>query len=425
MAAKRNTPSPPATSPPIRWRVLPFRVTQAGVVFLGLTGFLLISAINSGVNLLYFVFGMLVATWPVSMILAAWTLRGIAIEREPGAPLIAGEETDIVYTVANRKRFWPTISLDLRERHGELVQAPEGFILYLPARRRGHDPVPVSLTARLIARRRGVLKLSLVELSTSFPFGFIRWTRRLRAPQELVVYPHIGMLSRHLALQYRESIETGTMTSNRRGGNDEFYGVREYRPGDNIRIIHWRSTARRGQLMIRELASNAPPQLIVVLNLRTWREAIKPGAAPGLPEDPVERAIELAAALVCYGFYENFAVALAIAGMPDQPPPAPQMGRDARARALRQLAMLDAHRIEDEPIDFPNRLVGRAEWVIVTLRGSDPTRDLLPPGAAAMPAGHAGAARRTVLALDAPDSRSWVHFLSHQDTLRLLRDRGT
>ena len=78
----------------------------------------------------------------------------------------------------------------------------------------------------------------------------------------MIVYPRIGMLNRHLALEYRVAVESGAMTSNRRGGNDEFYGVREYRAGDNIRSIHWRSTARRGNFMIKEMAANAPPQLI-------------------------------------------------------------------------------------------------------------------------------------------------------------------
>src|SRR5262249_52445077 len=137
---------------------------------------------------------------------------------------------------------------------------------------------------RLMALRRGLVDLSEIELATTFPLGFVRCAMRLHVPQEMIVYPRIGMLNRYLALQYRESIETGTMTSNRRGGHDEFYGVREYRPGDNVRAIHWRSTARTGELMMRETAANAPPQMIVVLNIRTAREQ---------PDDEaVERAIE-------------------------------------------------------------------------------------------------------------------------------------
>jgi uncharacterized protein (DUF58 family) len=308
-----------------------------------------------------------------------------------------------------------------------LATAPEGLILHVPVVRvrggkagQGQDP-GVVVTAKLVPRRRGLVKLDVIEVSTTFPFGFIRRTKRLHVPQEMLVYPRIGVLNRYLALEYRESVESAAMTSNRRGGNDEFYGVREYRDGDNVRAIHWRSSARTGQLMIREMAANAPPQLIVVLNLRTWRQR-------GDSRQDVERAIELAAALVCYGFYENFAVGLAVAGAPeDGLPPAPHMGRVTRGQLLRQLALIEPEAITEEGgIEFPNRVAGRAEWVVVTMHGDDPIRDLLPSGGMAhltLPGG-GGGSHRTLLALDAPDAGTWVRFLTPEDTMRLLRERA-
>lgn len=385
--------------------------TTAGVIYLAVTTFVLIAAINSGANLLFLAFGTLVGAVAVSLLFSSVGLGHVVIERIFPEHLIAGEAADVQYTVRNGKRFWPCLGLRMVEVNDGVVTPPRAFVIYVPARER------LMLSTRFTPRRRGMLRLSAVDISSSFPFGFIQRTVRLELPQEIVVYPRIGMLNRHLALQYRESIESGTMTSSRRGGNDEFYGVREYRPGDNIRAIHWRSTARNHQLMIREMASNAPPQLIVVLNLRTWKEGMAG------PED-VERAIELAVALVCYGFFENFAVGLAIAGLKGAPPPMPQMGRDARAMMLKQLAVLDPTHIEAEAgIELPNRLAGRAEWIIVTLRGDDPTRDLLPPGAAAH-AGPTGGGHRTVLAMDEPDASGWVRFLSSKETLHLLRDRS-
>jgi uncharacterized protein (DUF58 family) len=398
----------------------PLALTRGGVVLLAMAAFVYVAAMSSGTNLLYLAFGILAGALVVSVPAASWSLGRIEIQRDLASHVAAGEASDITYHLLSRKRHWPTMALHFRELHPDLEQAPRGFILHLPA----GAAAPATLATRLTPRRRGLLKLDTIEISTTFPFGFLRRAKRLHVPQEIIVYPRIGLLHRHLALQYRESIESGAMTSNRRGGHDEFYGVREYRPGDNVRAIHWRSTARMGELMIREMASNAPPQLVVVLNLRTWRE-LPDGRARA------EHAIELAASLVCYGFFENFAVGLAVAGLNEGAvPPAPRMGHEVRARLLRQLALLNLDDIQpDVGIDFPNRIAGRAEWVIVTLRGDDQARDLLLPGSpptAAVPGGGGGgggSSHRTVLALDAPDAASWVQFLSPEETLRILRER--
>ena len=260
-----------------------------------MTAFVFLAMYNSGTNLLYFIFGVMIAALVVSVIFSALCLRKISIHREFGDHAIAGEPADIDCRIANGKRFWPCISLQFQEIHEGLAQVSEVFILHIPQKK------SVVVQARLVPLSRGILRLSRVRLSASFPFGFLQCSVKLDFPQEMIVYPRIGVLNRHLALQYRESIETGTMTSNVRGGTSEFYGLREYRPGDNIRAIHWRSTARTSQLMIREMAANSPPQMVVVLNLRA---AVDPNGKgdPAIVAADMERAIEIAASLICYGF---------------------------------------------------------------------------------------------------------------------------
>ncbi len=126
----------------------------------------------------------------------------------------------------------------------------------------------------------------------------------------------------------------------------------------------------------------------------------------------MEHGIEVAAALVCHAFLENFAVALAIAGEETDGPPIPRTGREARAALLHRLATLNANTLREElPLPLPNRLGTRAEWIILSLNADSITSDLYPPSAP-----------NTQLRLDAPESGEWVHFVTAGETMRILRE---
>ncbi|MCL2646381.1 MAG: DUF58 domain-containing protein [Phycisphaerales bacterium] len=377
-------------------------VTLSGLTFLGVTLLIMVFAIHTDTNTLYIAFGLMLGGLIASGVLSAVLLHHVTVKRIITDHIVVGEPAAIQYVITNHKRRWPCFAVRIAEikSSAALAQVPEGFCLHIGP---GQS---ATVTSRLLASNRGIIRLDSIRVTCSFPFGFLNRAIHLHVPEQLVVYPRIGILDRRLSLHYRQATESGTMTANVRGGNDEFYGLREYRAGDNIHSIHWRSSARTQQLMIREMAANAPPQAIIVLNLRNARDIVNPDERA----DAVERAIELAASLICRGLLENFAVALVIAGAEppnDLPPPLrPQMGREIRASLLRRLAVIDMDQIAPSPspaatLAAPNRLAGRAEWIVVTLRRSDPFRDLLPPSPAA---------NFTLLPLDDPDAGTWLRF---------------
>ncbi len=191
------------------------------------------------------------------------------------------------------------------------------------------------------------------------------------------------------------------MTSSIRRGNDEFYGLREYRAGDNVRSIHWRSTARTGRLTIREMASNAPPQMIIVLNLPQLRTTANAAVE-------IERAVELAASLLCYAFLENFAVALAIPGQPTEAPPIPHMGRERAPPS----SIASQHSI-------PKRCAKTSPYRCRTVSAPAPNGPSSPSTAPIPSRSLSAHASKTVLSLDAPESEEWIHFISRDETLRI------
>jgi uncharacterized protein (DUF58 family) len=121
------------------------------------------------------------------------------------------------------------------------------------------------LSVRYVLRRlpRGRYVFSEVRAELADPFELERVAVELPTPGALLVYPRLVHLERLFS-------ETGTRSHDgrrlllRRQTGFELHGVREYEQGESLRRVHWRSTARRGQLMVKEL-EDAPRDEIAVL----------------------------------------------------------------------------------------------------------------------------------------------------------------
>ena len=115
----------------------------------------------------------------------------------------------------------------------------------------------------LAALPRGRYAFEEVRVELADPFELERVSVGLPAPGALLVYPRLVRLDRLFS-------ETGTRSHDgrrmllRRQSGFELHGVREYERGESLRRVHWRSTARRGQLMVKEL-EDAPRDEIAVL----------------------------------------------------------------------------------------------------------------------------------------------------------------
>jgi len=106
---------------------------------------------------------------------------------------------------------------------------------------------------------RGPMATERAVLESGDPLGFFR-TRRRRPPEGLaVVLPRFRSLADNLRIREVES----QLTVIRAGHGNDLYGVREYRQGDSLRRIHWRASARRGELVVREF--EPPGQRILAL----------------------------------------------------------------------------------------------------------------------------------------------------------------
>jgi uncharacterized protein (DUF58 family) len=121
------------------------------------------------------------------------------------------------------------------------------------------------LGARYVLKRlpRGRYAFEEVRAELADPFGLERAIVPLPAPGALLVYPRLVRLDRLFSESGARSHD-GRRLLLRRHTGFEVHGVREYEQGESLRRVHWRSTARRGQLMVKEL-EDAPRDEIAVL----------------------------------------------------------------------------------------------------------------------------------------------------------------
>ena len=132
----------------------------------------------------------------------------------------------------------------------------------LPRLRRGEQGLR---TYRLPTDRRGTYEVGPVELPRADPFGLCRTVLRLGQPQNISVHPRLLHL-RALPTGASRNVE-GPSSDSSPQGSVTFHRLREYVVGDDLRTVHWPSTARTGQLVVRHNVDTAQPYTVVLFDL--------------------------------------------------------------------------------------------------------------------------------------------------------------
>ena len=133
--------------------------------------------------------------------------------------------------------------------------------------------------------RRGVVECGPLVVRRTDPFGLVQADVTIGDIGALMVRPRRRVLPM-LPVGRQRDLEGPT--KERSEGTSSFHQLREYVPGDDLRRIHWRSTARTGQLMVRQLVDTTKPELVVIVDSRS-------GASS--PED-FEEMVDIAATVI-------------------------------------------------------------------------------------------------------------------------------
>lgn len=302
-----------------------FRVSLGGILFLMGSTLIGLAAIDADINLLMIVFGLCMAGIALSVVAGWKALRLLEVTRQAPDTLVAGQLFDVRYTVRNRRRWGCARGLHIVDclPSEAPVTEVEAYVSALPP---GHSVV-VHSPVRVL--RRGCIEFNKLRVETRFPFGFVTKYVEIEQPREVIAFPALGRLLTDVKSTSR-SLDGPGGAQARSMGDEEYYGVREYRAGDNPRRIHWRRSARTGQLMVREMARSSERQLWCVVDTRVNSDDHKTA-------DALEAAISCAATVICDGLESGVKVGLICNGRPLLILP-PGGGRAHRPRLLRELA---------------------------------------------------------------------------------------
>lgn len=270
------------------------RLTPEGVVFLIILGFITFGAILRNVNLLIVLAGMMVSAITLNWRSALLKSKTITGYRELPARVYAGKLFSVIWRIQNDspQRIWninveDRTDCDSHSSESVPIQSTSTFAQLRQQisdsinRRRRLGPNQVRLNFpqlpphstesniyHCLLNQRGRYRVGPSTISTTFPFGLIEVELQIENRQIIYAAPPTGKLvpdwERRAA-----AMAAGSESVKRKRGNheDEFFALRQWRSGDNRKNIHWRSTAKMQQPMVRQFDEPTHRDLAIVIDL--------------------------------------------------------------------------------------------------------------------------------------------------------------
>lgn len=264
-------------------------ICREGWYYLAVVALVFGGATLKEVNLLLILAGMLLGPLLLNWQAVRKTLRGLRVERTLPTRISAGEPLSISLTLTNTRRrlsSWAVAVEDVLQREESAAgRRPSAFLRLRPSVLFPHVRPQQSRKGayRGSLTARGRYRFGPITLSTRFPFGLFSRKTVLDQTETLVVLPRLGRLAQGWRARHREVV-AGTGRRRRPGVEGDFYGTREWRHGDGLRFVHWRTSARLGKLVVRQFEHDESRDVALVLDL--WQ--------PNLPQERYAENVELA-----------------------------------------------------------------------------------------------------------------------------------
>ncbi|MDH3255725.1 MAG: DUF58 domain-containing protein [Acidobacteriota bacterium] len=276
------------SSPTIR--VERIRITRAGIWFIVVSLIVGAAAANTGNNALYLVESMLLALLVVSGFMSRRNLRKLDIAFGAPPEVHATQHFSIPVTVTNNDRLF--------SRRFVLISGVEAvnplLLTYLGPGVTHEDRLV------FVFGKRGLHRVPFLRVSSVFPLGLFDKAMRYGAELEVLVFPQISPVSES---RYFSRGRVGDELTKRAGWSHELRALRLFRSGDDPRSIHWKRSARTGDLIFMEREAEAGRRLTIFVDNAF-------GTLDAETEERFEAMVGEAASLAVHYLDQSFEVAL-------------------------------------------------------------------------------------------------------------------
>ncbi|MBG82965.1 MAG: hypothetical protein CMJ40_00290 [Phycisphaerae bacterium] len=314
-------------------RILP---VSAPVIYLLLLFLIGPAALMQGNNPLLWMLCVLIVIGVLAWYLTRQMLNDLQVRRILPDHGQVGEPVPVEYRLSRTSRFLPAFDITVTERLSSMMKdASSAWILHVGPGETVHGE------GLFVPTRRGRLQFNEVEVRTAFPMGIMPRRKRLHVPQDLRVHPEMYPLRPALIRSLLGTGGQGRRSIDRNGSGLDYFGTRSIRPGDGIRDIAWKISARRDEWIAIERSLPASPRIRVVLDLTIPTDALQVASDDRWTASQLEEnAISLAASILQDASTRGYDIGLSVQGL-DCPMHGLRGGLRHLGRILGSLADLD------------------------------------------------------------------------------------
>jgi len=289
--------------------------------------------INSQSGWLFWLAGLLLASLVVSWIISISQVRKLSLVRRHRPEVDEEGALEVTLEVQNGGRFSRYLLevMDEDPCNGKPRQRPRLKAVRRTLREQLRDPSPPSKESPASVGGRAAFLIPQIEAGGKAAFSYVRgglrrgiyedWpgffysegiiglarhTSRTQVRSRLIVLPHYVELSSFpLVDSFLHPQRTPQEYSSSKGAGIDYYGVREYRAGDPLNHVHWKTTARRGELVVREFERETGTPIVVLIDNLAGIDAKKEYS------DLLDSEARLAASIIHYAHYAGHPVIMA------------------------------------------------------------------------------------------------------------------